>query len=129
MPKKILCVEDEPRIARQIRTMLASDYTILEASDGRDAWVLVGEGNPDLVVADATLPRMNGWDLVRRIKSDRETRNVPSIILVERNSFSVRMLAKAMGISALVKKPINSGELRDAVRAALEGTSSPRYAR
>jgi len=120
VPKKtILCAEDEPLVARQIKSALQRNYDIVEAGDGRTAWVMIGERNPDLVLADATLPLLSGWDLVRRMNSDPETRGTPIIILIEKDTLFTRLFAKLMGVFALVKKPIANSRLQETVKAAL----------
>lgn len=121
MVAKILCVEAEPMVAKQMRETLQAAYDIVEAIDGQDAWVRIGEKKPDVVVTAANVPRLNGWDLIRRMHMDmdEETRKIPSIIIVDKKGFSARMIAGMMGISAILQKPLDSKQLRQAVDAAL----------
>ncbi len=120
MAARILCVEAEPLVAKQMRETLRAAYDIIEAIDGQDAWVRIGERKPDLVVTAANLPRLNGWDLIRRMHMDEETRKIPSIILVDKKGFSARMIAGMMGISAILQKPLDPKQLRQTVEAALQ---------
>src|SRR5256885_11216225 len=85
--KQVLIVEDE----RPIREMIAfglkrAGFEVREAEDCRAARAAVADARPDLVLVDWMLPDMSGLELTRALKRDRETRELPVIILTDRKS-------------------------------------------
>ncbi|MBI3922450.1 MAG: response regulator [Armatimonadetes bacterium] len=127
MPARVLIVEDEPSLLKLIRDTLRREYEVVESPNGQDALAKMGERGrkPDLVIADAGVPLVNGWDLVRRINTDPATRGTPAIVIVEHDRFGARVMAKVMGVKALLKKPFRPNQLLDAVRGALRSDNPP----
>lgn len=79
---KILLVEDDEMNRDMLGRRLArKGYDVLEAVDGEQAVALAAEAQPDLVLMDMSLPRIDGWDATRRIKAAPETREIPVIAL------------------------------------------------
>lgn len=127
MPARVLIVEDEPSLLKLIRDTLRREYEVVESPNGQDALAKMGERGrkPDLVIADAGVPLVNGWDLVRRINTDPATRGTSAIVIVEHDRFGARVMAKVMGVKALLKKPFRPNQLLDAVRGALRSDNPP----
>lgn len=127
MPARVLIVEDEPSLLKLIRDTLRREYEVVESPNGQDALAKMAERGrkPDLVIADAGVPMVNGWDLVRRINTDPATRGTPAIVIVEHDRFGARVMAKVMGVKALLKKPFRPNQLLDAVRGALRSDNPP----
>ncbi|MCD4812504.1 response regulator [bacterium] len=79
---KILIVEDEPDIMELIDVTLDSDdYELMKATDGEQGLNMGMTASPDLIVLDIMLPKMDGYEICRRLKGDRRTAGIPVVML------------------------------------------------
>ncbi|MCK5241568.1 response regulator [bacterium] len=79
---KILIVEDEPEIMELIELTLSSDeYDLLKAVDGEQGLELGITANPDLILLDIMLPKLDGYEICRRLKGNKETSGIPVVML------------------------------------------------
>ena len=77
----ILIVEDQQGFRRIYHDVLANDgYEVLEAQDGEEGWDMVKSHKPHLVLLDLGLPKMDGFEVLKRIREDADTKNIPVII-------------------------------------------------
>src|SRR5947207_12936378 len=77
---RVLVVDDVAYSRRSLRSVfLSAGYAVLTAEDGQEALEIVGRENPDLVVTDILMPRMDGFQLCRAIKADPKTARIPVI--------------------------------------------------
>jgi len=114
---KILVVEDEPEIARLLRSYLEREgYTVVVARDGEAALRAFEEASPDLVVLDLMLPRLDGWQVMRGI---REASGVPVIVLTARDGVEDKVMGLELGADDYVTKPFSPREVVARVRAVL----------
>jgi DNA-binding response OmpR family regulator len=117
MPARILVADDEPRYVRSIKIYLESHgYEVFTASNGQEALVLVVEQEPDLVLLDVRMPRMDGYEVCRRI---REFSTVPIIMLTAMAEDADKVKGLDIGADDYVTKPFSAQELMARVRAAL----------
>jgi len=119
MPKKskILVVDDEPKIRMFIRYNLeARGYEVHLAEDGLAATEMTGLINPDVIILDVNMPRMNGIEACRRI---REWADTPIIILSVRDEEADKVRALDEGADDYVTKPFGIEELLARIRVAL----------
>ena len=80
--KKILFVEDEMALQKTFKDILKEeDYEIISALDGEIGLRLAKEEKPDLILLDLILPKLDGFELLKKLKEDPETKNVPVIVL------------------------------------------------
>jgi DNA-binding response OmpR family regulator len=78
----ILVVDDEPEIARLVQRIFAKrGYNILISGDGEEALQQIQATPPDLVLLDLNLPKLDGWEVCRRLKSDARTRAIPIVMM------------------------------------------------
>src|SRR3984893_18158585 len=113
----ILVVDDEPRIVQLIRDYLEhGGFTVLGASDGREAVRSARTGRPDLVVLDLGLPGLDGLDVTRELRRDGE---VPIIMLTARTDESDKLVGLELGADDYMTKPFSPKELVARVRAVL----------
>jgi len=104
---KILVVEDNDDFRSFLATELSGKYEIIEASDGE-----IGEENailnlPDLIISDVMMPKMDGFELCRRIKSNLQTSHIPVILLTARSTEEHKLSGYQSGADEYLSKPFN----------------------
>jgi len=114
--KKILVVDDEPSVRSLVKKLLGKKYTILEASDGKEAVSMALSHQPDLILMDILMPKMDGLTACYTIKSDQATRSIPVIMLTAVDyELNKKLSQDIMGAHGYITKPFGSQELLDAV--------------
>jgi len=122
-PPRILIVDDEPQIARVLRTGLKTHgYEVRVAADGVSALETFGDWHPDLVVTDLAMPNMDGLDLCRRLRAISQ---LPIIVLSVRGEEKIKVEALDAGADDYVTKPFGMDELLARVRAQLRRATAP----
>jgi DNA-binding response OmpR family regulator len=119
MTNKIMVVDDDRVSALMVETaLIKKGFNVLTAADGEEAWAAVREAKPDLVISDMLLPKMDGLELCRRIKSDPELSGTRVILMtaVYRQA-AFRAEAGASGADGFAEKPLDM----DALVAKIEG--------
>ena len=117
MDKKILIVDDEKNIRDIIIYNLKKEgYQILQAADGEEGVRLAMEEEPDLILLDIMMPKMDGYDACKKI---RETKNTPIIMLTARAEEVDKVLGLEFGADDYVTKPFGVRELMARVKANL----------
>jgi DNA-binding response OmpR family regulator len=115
--KLVLIVEDDTNTAELVALYLKREgFQALTASDGENALVLVERHRPDLVILDLMLPKVDGWEVCRRL---RQTSNVPVIMLTARDEEIDRVAGLTLGADDYVVKPFSPRELVARVGAVL----------
>ena len=118
--QKILVVEDEPSIGEVVSLYLKrAGYSVTLAGDGHAALEAFKQTSPDLVIVDVMLPKMDGYELTRRL---RAWSDVPIIMLTARKEESDRIAGLDMGADDYVVKPFSPQELVSRVKAVLRRT-------
>jgi two-component system KDP operon response regulator KdpE len=114
---RILVVDDEPQIARALRTSLgAHGYEVTTASRGEEGLDLIATWEPNCVILDLGLPDMDGTDVIARARSWSD---VPIIVLSVRDAQADKVLALDAGADDFVNKPFGMDELLARMRATL----------
>ena len=114
--KKILLVEDEPEFRLALRTRLeANGYDIIEANDGATGLNTARHQNPDLIILDVMLPKMDGFKVARLLKFDVKYKNIPLMMLTVMSQASDRKMGQAVGADAYLTKPYQPQELLDTI--------------
>ncbi len=130
-PKTILVVDDEDDIRRLLKRVLSDrGYRVIEADRGTVALRLVKEQTPDLIVLDAMLPEMHGFEICRRIKGSEKYGQIPIVMIsaVYRGWRFAEDLKQNHGVDAYVEKPFRITEVTkaiDGVLAARAGEPPP----
>ena len=120
--KKILVVDDEKPISDIIKFNLEKEgYDIVTAFDGEEALEKVGEENPDLIVLDVMLPKIDGLEVVREV---RKTHSMPIIMVTAKETEIDKVLGLELGADDYVTKPFSNRELVARVKANLRRQSS-----
>jgi DNA-binding response OmpR family regulator len=119
---KVLVVEDDPGILRTVVDNLRFEkYDVITAVDGESAYALQQQQQPDLIVLDLMLPRLNGLELCRRLRE--EDVHVPVLVLTARSEEADRVRGLDIGADDYVSKPFSVAELMARVRALLRRSS------
>jgi DNA-binding response OmpR family regulator len=122
----ILLVDDEESIQTLLTYPLERDgYTVVQARDGEEALRRFEEDQVDLVVLDVMLPRLDGLEVCKRLRSQS---NVPIIMLTARGEELDKVLGLELGADDYITKPFSIREFRSRIRALLRRASSPHLA-
>jgi DNA-binding response OmpR family regulator len=114
-----LIVEDHPEQAELVaRILRLRDYESILAEDGQTGLRIARERIPDLVLLDLMLPDINGFDVCRRLRTDRATMIIPVVMLTALNDVQHRVHGFRVGANAYVTKPYGVDELFEAITAA-----------
>lgn len=109
---KILVVDDSPTIRQLIMSMLSEiSSDMVEAVDGEDAVRKAHEVQPDIVLLDVVLPKLNGYQVCRQLKSDPETAGIPVIMITRKAKDKDRQWGVEQGADDYITKPFNAGDL------------------
>lgn len=120
MKEKILVVDDEQDIRTLCKVNLEYEgYTVIEAGDGSEGLEILKAEDPDVVLLDVMMPRMDGWEFMRKAKEDEVTALIPIILLTAKADDSSQMQGWAEGIIDFVSKPFNPVILVKHVQKAL----------
>jgi two-component system KDP operon response regulator KdpE len=113
----VLAVDDEPSMLRLISMTLTEDgFRVLSADDGAEALRIAERHRPDLIVLDVLMPRMNGLEVMERLRDRIRT---PVILVTARNANSERVTGLDAGADDYLTKPFNPAELTARARAVL----------
>lgn len=123
MAETILVIEDDALQADVVNVLLSQvGYDIAVARDGLEGLRRLYETQPDLVLLDLVLPKMDGWEVCRRI---REMTYVPIIIMTSRRSDEEKVKGLRLGADDYIVKPFNPQELIARIAAVLRRTRHP----
>ncbi len=113
-------VEDEPALREMLRLSLEGQgFAVRTCADATQAWRSLGEELPDLLLLDWMLPDVSGLDLLRRLRREEPTRELPVILLTARGEEEARVRGFAAGADDYVPKPFSPRELAARIRAVL----------
>lgn len=129
MPKTILVIDDEPDLVRLLDYNLTqADYLVLTARDGKAGIDSAHRHHPDLVILDVMMSGLDGWEVVKRLRADTDTAQVPVLMLTAKAEEPDRVLGLELGADDYVTKPFGVRELLARVKALLrrrEAASKP----
>jgi CheY-like chemotaxis protein len=118
--RTILVVDDDATIRGMLRALIErGPHRVAEAVDGAHALELIGRAAPDLILLDMNMPRVDGAEVCRRVKSDPATRAVPVVMVTAASLDGDRRRALAAGADAYITKPFSLLALLDQVGALL----------
>jgi PAS domain S-box-containing protein len=117
--KKILVVDDEPINVELLKELLSEKYDVVTAADGKEALKKVKDISPDLILLDVIMPKMNGFEVCRQLKSDQKTMNIPIVMVTYLTDRNDRIKAIKAGADDFLIKPIDQIELGARVKSLL----------
>ncbi len=120
MAKKILIVEDEPAIHELVKYNLQKEgYVVLSAYDGSAGADLARDQKPDLILLDMMLPKMDGMEVCKTLKSNTRTSGIPIIMVTAKSEETDKVLGLEMGADDYLAKPFGVRELLARIKAVL----------
>lgn len=126
---RILIADDEPHIRRILQFLLEQEgFEVHMAEDGEEAWKAVASFQPDLVLLDVMMPRMDGFAVLEIVRAGFETARLPVILLTAKGEEQDKVRGLAGGANDYIVKPFNHDELLLRVTNLLEATRREREA-
>ena len=117
-PFKVLIAEDEPHIVESLSFVLTREgFDVTSTGDGETAFARLCDARPDLMILDIMLPRMNGFEVLRRVRADPALRTLPVIVLTAKGQLQDRLRAAEIGADAFISKPFANRDVVERVRA------------
>jgi len=121
MGKRVLLIEDEPNIIEAISFILSRDgWTVHTHEDGSTAMDKLLAMPPDIVILDVMLPGRSGFDILRDLRGNDTSKDIPVLMLTARGQEKDRDLAQRLGANHFMTKPFSNTEVRDRVRSMME---------
>lgn len=122
MMGRVLLIEDEPNILEAIRFILSREgWRVDTHSNGATAVEAVQRRVPDILILDVMLPNRSGFDILRDLRGDPTTADLPVLMLTARGQKADRELADKFGVNRYMSKPFSNAEVLSAVRELLQG--------
>src|SRR3954470_23322773 len=125
--KKILIIEDDPIVAHIYRTRIEKEgYDVEVAPDGQSGFYRIHEFRPDAVLLDLMLPKMNGVDILKKIRAQGQFSKIPIIVFT--NAYVPNMIHESFSAGATQvfnKATLTPRQILDALHNAIHGTGTP----
>lgn len=126
---RVLLIEDDPAISNVVELNLKLDkYEVFLASDGEEGLKMVDETDPDLIILDVMMPKIDGWQVLMKLKSDERTRDIPVIMLTAIDDEQSKVIGLRGGADDYVPKPFSPLELAARVKVILDRVGRARRA-
>lgn len=120
--KRVLIAEDEGSIAESLRFLLVREgHTVSLARDGAEAVAMVRRARPDALVLDLMLPKRSGFDVLKDLRAEPDTRTLPVLMLTAKGQANDRKAAEDLGVDAFLTKPFANDEVIATVTRLLGG--------
>ena len=117
---KVLVVDDNvDNVELLTKRLKAAGYRTCEANDGEEALVRAAEEEPDLIILDVMMPKLDGFEVCRRLKTDEKTRFIPVIMLTAKREVPDKIKGLDTGADDYVTKPFNPQELMARIKSLL----------
>ncbi|MGF1478972.1 MAG: response regulator [Cyanophyceae cyanobacterium] len=121
-PQKILLVDDEPGVRESVQAYLEDDeeLQVQTASNANEAWSLLQQEPPDLVISDIMMPQVDGYQFLQKLREDARFQALPVVFLTARGMTLDRIEGYKAGCDAYLAKPFEPEELEAIVKNLLE---------
>jgi CheY-like chemotaxis protein len=122
MGKRILIVDDEEVIRKFLKIHLAKlGYEVKEAADGEQAIEQLRKDDFDLLICDILMPKKDGWEVIKEVKSNPRTKDIPVIVLTAKNEDSDMFKGYDLGANYYMTKPFTKTQLLYGLKLMLDG--------
>jgi DNA-binding response OmpR family regulator len=110
--KKVLVVDDEETIRKFVKIQLGkAGYEVKEAADGEQAMVQLKRDRFDVLICDIMMPRKNGWEVLKEVRLNPETSEIPVIVLTAKNEDNDMFKGYGLGATYYITKPFTKSQL------------------
>ena len=114
---KVLVVDDVPSELELIcRILQEAGISVIRAGDGAEAIASIRKTPPDLVILDVVMPRMNGFEVIRELRENEETKNLPVVFCTQKNTELDQTWGMDLGADAYLGKPFEPQQLLNIVQ-------------
>lgn len=121
MAKKILVIDDEPELVKAITVRFkARGYEVIPAYDGQEGIDKAGEIKPDLILLDIIMPKLDGYEVCKKLKGNLETKGIPIIIFTASGQRDLEKKCMSAGAEDVIMKPFDTTELLELVNKLLK---------
>lgn len=117
---KIMIVEDDDEVREFIKTQLEIHFTVATAANGSEAIDIITEEQPDIVVCDVMMPKMDGFEFTKRLKKNFDTSHIPVILLTAYSSEEHRLEGIRSGADSYITKPFSVNYLQTRIIKLIE---------
>jgi CheY-like chemotaxis protein len=118
----IMVVDDEKDMVNLVKTMLEEKgYGVQSANSGQEAFNLLGEQKPDLILLDIFMPQMDGVEVLVRLRENPATASIPVILLTTKMEYKDILEGYQMGANYYIPKPFTKGQLLGGINLVLSG--------
>ena len=122
MTKRLLLAEDEPNIVESLTFLLdRAGFEVTVKTDGRQALNAALDDVPDVLILDVMLPELDGYEVLRQLRSDRRTNELPVVMLTAKGQREDRDTALECGADLFITKPFANSEIIAAVKQLARG--------
>jgi DNA-binding NarL/FixJ family response regulator len=113
MSAHLLLVDDEPGVRLSVKEYLqeVGDFDVQVASNANDAWQMLQQKTPDLVISDIMMPQVDGYQFLKKLRDDPRYKSLPVVFLTARGMTSDRIQGYHAGVDAYLSKPFDPDEL------------------
>ncbi len=124
--RRALVADDEPAVRRLLHEILGKDYSVLEATNGREAIEIALREKPDVILLDVMMPEMDGITACAAIKRDASTKTIP-VVMVSAITYELnrKMAEQGAGASAYITKPFHHKDLLAVLANLLSTETTP----
>lgn len=117
MSMNVLTVDDSRTIREMLRQTLAdAGFTVFQAADGMEGLEVLDRSEPDVIVTDINMPRMDGFEFIENVRRGGRWRGVPILVLTTESDPEKKIRAREAGATGWIIKPFNPIKLVEAVR-------------
>ena len=121
MSKKVLIIDDEPGQIMMLRERFTSEgYAVLSAMDGEEGFKVACDSLPDIILLDFVIPKIDGFEVCKKLKSNSKTRGIPVIVLTASGLSDLEERVTEAGAEAWFRRPFDSHELLNKVEELLK---------
>ena len=119
--KRILIADDEPDIRTLLVAILKSEnYDVITASDGAEALMAIKTSHPDVVILDIMMPKLDGMQVLQKVREDAEISSIPVIMLTAKVSDKDILSGYKYGANYYIPKPFEISDILEGVRMVLK---------
>lgn len=123
-PVTVLIVEDNTELRSFLNDILCGTYRVIEATNGQEGLEQALQSMPDFIISDVMMPVMDGLDMVKAIKGNRDVCHIPIILLSAKSSLDDRISGLEQGIDDYITKPFSSTYLKTRIKSLLRQRKS-----